>query len=243
MKKSVGTDDCNSFENGHDPKRRRMLFGIPAFLALLISIPPIFAKHVFAMGSRAYPQGMRKIRGDVRINGIPAKIGDTVKPGDTVATGKDAEAVFVADKSVCMLRENTRIEIAEEKRENAVTSVIRLIRGKIMSVSRKKRERIVTTTAILGVRGTGVYVEAEPDITYVCLCYGTADIIAAASGETDSFTTWYHEKPRYVRAAGAEKMIEPAPVKNHTDAELIMLESMVGRQPPFLDNEDGNGGY
>jgi hypothetical protein len=29
------------------------------------------------------------------------------------------------------------------------------------------------------------------------------------------------------------RMIEPAPVVNHTDAELILLESLVGRQVPF----------
>ena len=36
-----------------------------------------------------------------------------------------------------------------------------------------------------------------------------------------------------------------APVINHTDAELILLESLVWRQPPFVDNEGngGSGGY
>jgi hypothetical protein len=29
------------------------------------------------------------------------------------------------------------------------------------------------------------------------------------------------------------RMIEMAPVVNHTDAELILLESLVGRQVPF----------
>jgi len=27
-----------------------------------------------------------------------------------------------------------------------------------------------------------------------------------------------------------------APVVNHSDAELAMLENLVGRRPPFLDN-------
>ena len=29
---------------------------------------------------------------------------------------------------------------------------------------------------------------------------------------------------------------EPGPFLNHTDAELIMLESLVGRQPPFMES-------
>jgi hypothetical protein len=35
-------------------------------------------------------------------------------------------------------------------------------------------------------------------------------------------------------ATGAPQMIMRAPVLNHTDAELILLESLVGRQPPFI---------
>jgi hypothetical protein len=34
---------------------------------------------------------------------------------------------------------------------------------------------------------------------------------------------------------GAPQMLMSAPVVNHTDAELEMLESLVGRRPPFLD--------
>jgi hypothetical protein len=29
-------------------------------------------------------------------------------------------------------------------------------------------------------------------------------------------------------------MVAPAPMINHTDAELELLESLVGRQPPFI---------
>jgi hypothetical protein len=29
-------------------------------------------------------------------------------------------------------------------------------------------------------------------------------------------------------------MVTPAPVINHTDAELILLEGLTGRQPPFI---------
>ncbi len=34
-------------------------------------------------------------------------------------------------------------------------------------------------------------------------------------------------------AKGAPQMIMPAPVVNHTDAELVLLESLVGRNVPF----------
>ena len=35
-------------------------------------------RTVFAMGSASYPQGMQKMQGDVKINGIPAEVGSPV---------------------------------------------------------------------------------------------------------------------------------------------------------------------
>ena len=46
--------------------------------------------------------------------------------------------------------------------------------------------------------------------------------------------TTHHEAPRYIMASGSPQMVMPAPVINHTDAELILLEGLVGRQPPFI---------
>ena len=36
-----------------------------------------------------------------------------------------------------------------------------------------------------------------------------------------------------LHGGGAARVIEPAPVIDHTDEELILMESMVGRVPPF----------
>lgn len=56
----------------------------------------------------------------------------------------------------------------------------------------------------------------------------------------ETVSTTHHDAPRYVYAHGEMpiKMIEQAPVVNHTDAELTMLEALVGRKPPFV----GSGG-
>ncbi len=49
----------------------------------------------------------------------------------------------------------------------------------------------------------------------------------------ESIKTFYHEKPRFLYGKGAKEIMAEAPVFNHTDEELIMLESLVGRVPPF----------
>jgi len=44
----------------------------------------------------------------------------------------------------------------------------------------------------------------------------------------------HHSAPRYVLAsADAGSAIRPAPFLDHTDQELMLIETLVGRTPPF----------
>jgi hypothetical protein len=45
--------------------------------------------------------------------------------------------------------------------------------------------------------------------------------------------TKQHDQPRFIYGKGMPRMLEAAPVVNHTDLELQMLEALVGRKPPF----------
>jgi hypothetical protein len=68
----------------------------------------------------------------------------------------------------------------------------------------------------------------------VCTCYGEAEIASLMDpAARETVRTQHHEQPRYVMGTGAPQMIMVAPVVNHTDAELTMLENLVGRWPPF----------
>jgi hypothetical protein len=88
---------------------------------------------------------------------------------------------------------------------------------------------------VIGIRGTAVYVEAQGERSYVCTCYGEAVLEPRADPQArETVRTMHHEQPRYIMAKGAPQMMMRAPVVNHTDAELEMLESLVGRRPPFL---------
>ena len=44
---------------------------------------------------------------------------------------------------------------------------------------------------------------------------------------TETVTTQHHDEPRYIYSG--KKEIENAPVINHTDKELIVLEKLLGR--------------
>lgn len=192
---------------------------------------------VLAMGRMDYPQGMQTLEGDVKINDIQATVGSIVNIGDTVETGNNSKAVFVMNRSVYLLRNNTSITLTAEQDESTkenIVYILKLLNGKLLSVFGKGKRRLMTYTAVIGVRGTAVYLESDPERTYVCTCYGKAEIRSRYDKSVREFVrTYHHEKPRFVYGEGVDEMLVEAPVFNHTDKELIMLESLVGRVPPF----------
>jgi len=204
---------------------------------------PVLINAALAMGRHGFASEMRRVRGDVRINGNPAQVGSPVNYGDVVTTGYPGRAIFILGKAVYLLRENTRIELPAEAGETLsekAEAIVRLTRGKMLAVLAKGRTRFRTPTAVAGIRGTGLYLEADPEKTYVCICYGKATLGSSVTGKSlENIQTRHHESPRYIykslRADG--RLIARAPVINHTDAELILLESLVNRKPPFVGSE------
>lgn len=184
-------------------------------------------------------QGVRRMEGEVRVNGAAAGLGTRVRPGDVVTTGRDAYAMFVVGSDAYLLRENTRAEITGS---GQFVRLLRLVTGKALGVFGRsdQRRELVAPTATIGIRGTGGYLEAYPErrLSYFCLCYGTADLAASSGDAREVFSSVYHEAPRLIHGDGRVQAIEPGPVINHSDGELILLEGLAGRRPPqtFLDN-------
>ncbi len=197
--------------------RRNLLKGAAALLVV---------RDVLAQGR--VEKGIYRIRGDVRVNGEPAKEGGQVRAGDTVTSGADGEMVFVINRDAMLVRRNSNIALLADG--------LRAVTGAVLSVfASGQPKQIRTGTAVIGIRGTGVYVEAEPQRSYVCTCYGESSLEPIGDpASRETVRTSHHDQPRYIMATGAPQMIMRAPVINHTDAELILLESLVGRQPPFI---------
>jgi len=186
-------------------------------------------REALALGT--IEKGVYRVRGDVRINGRPAQRGDEIRAGDTVTTGPGAELVFVVERDAFLVRQNSTVSFGAD--------VMRVVTGAILSVFASGRpRRIETPTATIGIRGTGIYVESEPARTYVCTCYGEAELASLDEPSArEVVRTKHHESPRYVMARGSPQMLMQAPVVNHTDAELTMLEGLVGRRPPFTPDQ------
>lgn len=211
-------------------ERRQWLRAAAAMLALQMA----WLRAALAAGS--VEKGVHRLRGDVRINGAPASEGMDVKAGDVITTGAGSEVVFVTGKDAFLIRANSRVE-AQGALGALVLSGLRVVTGAVLSVfSPGEPKTIRTATATIGIRGTALYVEVEPEKTYVCTCYGEAELVAADDPSArEVVSTKHHDEPRYVMAKGAPQMLMKGPVINHTDAELVFLESLAGRKPPFLD--------
>ncbi len=76
--------------------------------------------------------------------------------------------------------------------------------------------------------------EASPARTYFCTCYGSVDLEDQHRTEKRLVVAGYHT-PNIIHAEMTEgKMMQKAQFVNHTDDELVMLEKLVGRTPPFV---------
>ncbi len=213
--------------------RRRFLQGGAAALALpLVRLAPAAGR---------VEEGVYRVRGEAWLNGVPLQPGMRVRPGDAIRTGAASELVYVIGRDAMLVRAAAELELAGE-RDALAASGLRILTGAVLSVfAPGVRRRIQTHTATIGIRGTGIYVEAYDARTYVCTCYGVVDIAPLDDpARAETVRTQHHEAPRFVLARGA---LVHAPVINHSDAELTLLESLVGRKPPFVTSGYRPGAY
>lgn len=220
-----------------DPSRRELL--VRALASGLFAVGGAFnfgAAFAQPLGKVPKPlpagRSFYEVSGPVTVNGKAATLATQVGVNDTVETGKAAQAIFVVGSDAFLLRDNSRLEL---KGSGIFANQLRLVTGALLSVFGKGARSVHGPTSTIGIRGTGLYVEAEPELTYVCTCYGTTDIAASDDPKiSESIVSTHHDAPRYVLARPDKgRRIVPAPFKNHTDLELMLIESLVGRTPPF----------
>ena len=174
--------------------------------------------------------------------------GISVPSDASISTGAQASAVFVIGRDAFLMRGNSRIKLNPnllDRKKNEISG-FNLRSGAILSVFARNKRTLRTLSALIGIRGTGVYIETDSNKTYVCTCYGTSYMQVIDSPEiNETVTTLYHDQPRSIYSR--EKRIDHAPVINHSDQELILLERLVGRVPPFVkqqrDEGRGSNGY
>lgn len=227
-----------SHDKTEDPRRRWLIKALAAGLTVT-ALPGGGATAADSTPVRPgrLPAGrsIYRLAGDVRVNGAQATLQTGIGSTDTLETGPRSELVFVVGDNAMILRESSRLEMSAIIGGSALAA-LRLWAGKLLSVTRNRRLQVHTATATIGIRGTGFYIESEPQQTYFCTCYGTTDV--AASGDPasrDTIVARQHDRPVYIVGGAPQgQAIRRAPFINHTDQELMLIESIVGRTPPFV---------
>lgn len=207
------------------PARRRLL-GILASAGLA----PWLIRSTLGAGRVPVQPGLRRIKGEVAVNGEPAAEGRLIRPGDRVVTGADGEAIYVIGQDAFLQRAGSEVHFPMD-----AAAFLRIVTGRLLSVFGKGDKRLVLPTATVGIRGTGCYVETDARRSYFCLCYGEAEVVpTAAPAQREIIRTRHHDHPIYIDGdPSMPTSMVPATVINHKDEELALLENLVGRVPPF----------
>lgn len=213
-----------------DQKRRQLVRALAAGGALGAAGLSGFMSRALAAGDIPGGTGIARLDGTAAVNGQPAKVGTPVKLGDRIETGAAGKAVVVLKGDAFLLHPKTIIEI--KGRDNTLTDLL-VAGGRVLSVFSKKPVTIKAAVATIGIRGTGAYLEVEPDAVYFCLCYGEA-LVEGPKMEAKTVKTTHHETPLMLRESGGILRADPGGFKGHSDDELVMLEALVGREPPFV---------
>ena len=218
---------------GASRERRRFILRLAAAGAAGAGGVSGFLHRALAAGDLPTVPGVNRLEGTATVNGRPAIVGTPVTGRDKVSTGPRSMAVVVVKDDAFLVRENTTLEFAES---GGILSRVLIQSGRVLSVFGRKPMLIKAANATIGIRGTGAYLEVLGDKVYFCLCYGEAELDGPGMAAPKRIVTTHHESPLMLSERGGTMAADPAPVVNHTDEELTLIESLVGRRPPFLDD-------
>lgn len=226
----------------YEHPRRRFLERMLAAGMYSLSSGILVPNQSFAMGKVPAQledgKSIYDMSGNVLVDGNGATESTIIKSNSVLETGENSHLIFAVGKDAFIMRENSRLEMTGQ---GFLVNTLNLLKGKLLSVFGKSSHKIKTPTVTIGIRGTGIYVESEPDLSYVCTCYGVVDLTSTKDKTSkETITSKHHDSPRYIHADGKPgQKIEPGPFINHTDIELMLIEELVGRSLPYIPG----GGY
>jgi len=175
---------------------------------------------------------VHELVGDVTLNDFPLTRQSALQAGQTIRTGADGRVWFSIGTDAYFLRPNSRLRLDASRSKEPIIDFLRLVTGALgATFARGTRRTLIAPTATIGIRGTGVYLEAAPDVAYFCTCFGSTELSSTATGqmmESIPISSERHVARRITRDAGV-----PAPFERHTSEEIARLEQLVGRPNPF----------
>lgn len=184
-----------------------------------------------------YSHIVRKLEGEVKINGKSMTTNTAVQVGDMIATGQQSRIVFTLGEDAYNLGAQSVLQLGQAQTDSLwlrssyaddTTRSLRLLQGTLIAVFGKGEKQITVPTASIGIRGTGLCLNVEHEHTYFCTCYGETEIITPTGRQ---FVKATHHKANVI-SHNATPYVTSGKKEYHEDQDLNYLESLVGRQTP-----------
>jgi hypothetical protein len=180
---------------------------------------------------------IHELAGEVRVNGRRIDRRAAIRGGDVIVTGGGGSLWFTLGGDAFLVRSHSELRLVRASARDTLISALRLISGAIgATFARGAARSLYTPTVTVGIRGTGVYLEANARETYACTCFGATDMMSAQGGdmmERVQVLGATHNARRIFREPKSGMRIERASFERHTNEEIARLEMLAGRADPF----------
>ena len=202
------------------------------FLTSVAVLPLVLYLPISNAAGKKLTGVIHELEGNVFINKRVATQTSSIQAGDRLSVAYGGRLVFSMGEDSYLLQEGSSLEVASK--DNSVVSGLRLLTGGLLSVfgQRDSTTRIYTHTATIGIRGTGVYLNSQPDQLYFCTCYGKTDLHLGHNHDEHIEST-HHNAFNITGKSERNMTMTATEVIGHTDDDLRLLERYSGRKPPF----------
>src|SRR5436305_14218079 len=175
---------------------------------------------------------VHELVGQVTVNDVPLARRIALQAGQTIRTGADGRVWFSIGADAYFLRPHSTMRLDASKPSEPFIDLVRLVTGALgATFARGMRRTLIAPTATIGIRGTGVYLEAAPEVAYFCTCFGSTEILAPSGSMLQNVAVTTENPQARMMMSGMR--IVPAGFDRHTNEEIAHLESLVGRPNPF----------
>lgn len=179
---------------------------------------------------------VHQLVGDVTLDSVPLTRNGALQAGQTIRTGADGRVWFSIGSDAYFLRPNSRLRLDASKQREPIIDLVRLFAGALGATFRPGAPRQLTApTVTIGIRGTGIYLDTSPEMTYFCTCFGETEMAAPDGSLVGSViaTAERHQARRMQRDGTGAMRMAAAGMEGHTSEEMAQLETLVGRPNPF----------
>jgi ferric-dicitrate binding protein FerR (iron transport regulator) len=210
----------------------KIILFAPAIIALLSSCQKQGAQNQVTPEADAGVSGtVIYVEGKVTLNERQINTGERVPAKSLIVTGPGAECeITFAQKNIIRINENTTVSVDFSQpvkdldlRQGSIASVL----NNLDKLGNADSFSVRTNVAVMGVRGTVIFVHADKDRTYICDCNGTVYLRDADNKNQQTVEAAHHKASVFTKQNG-KVVVRPGAMEYHTDEDMQNLAAKIG---------------